>query len=419
VCPLLSRVAGVAFAAAALLGSAALAPGSSLRFVTYASGFVAPVAFVQDPADARVQFVVEQFGRIRTIVSGVVQPTPFLDIHDIVLGGGEQGLLGLAFPPDAAASGRFYVNYTDVNGDTVVARYKRTADTRVANPSSGVPLLWSTGERVIRQPFANHNGGCMAFGPDGFLYIGMGDGGSGNDPTDNAQTPGALLGKMLRIDVAVPDGNVAGYAVPGSNPFVRVGGYRPEIWAIGLRNPWRWAFDDFGPGATGALLIGDVGQGQWEEIDYEPAGRGGRNYGWVVREGAHPTPGISGIAPAFLPMIDPAYEYDHTVGQSIIGGYVYRGSLLREVTGRYFFADFSLGKVFSAAVSVDPVTHEASLTDVADHTSALNSSVGGGSVSAFGRDAAGELFLVDYAHGRILRLTHQPDAPLNLRIIRR
>src|SRR5436190_9843384 len=404
--PLISRAPGIAFTAAVLAVSVASPPAASLRFVTYASGFTAPVAFVQDPADVRVQFVVEQSGRIRTIVSGVVQPTPFLDIRSAVLSGGEQGLLGLAFPPDAAASARFYVNYTDVNGDTVVARYTRTADARVADASSGFPLLWSTGERVIRQPFANHNGGCMAFGPDGFLYIGMGDGGSGNDPANNAQTPGTLLGKMLRIDVAVPDGNPAGFTVPASNPFVGVSGYRPEIWAIGLRNPWRWAFDDFGPGATGALLIGDVGQGQWEEIDYQPVGHGGRNYGWVVREGAHPTPGIGGIAPAFLPMVDPAYEYDHAVGQSIIGGYIYRGSILREVAGRYFFADFSLGKVFSAAVSVDAVTHEGSLTDVADHTSALVSNVGGASVSAFGRDATGELFLVDYAHGRILRLTH-------------
>jgi glucose/arabinose dehydrogenase len=398
--------------------SGAAAPAPNLRLEAYASGFSAPVAFVQDPADSRVQFVVEQAGFIRAIVSGAVQSTPFLDIHWNILSGGEQGLLGLAFPPDAASSGRFYVNYTDLSGNTVVARFKRSADPHVADTRTGFALLWSTGERVIRQPFANHNGGCMAFGPDGFLYISMGDGGSGNDPLDNAQNPNSLLGKMLRIDVSVSDSDNAGFRVPSTNPFAAVSGYRPEIWAIGLRNPWRFSFDDAGTGATGALMIGDVGQGQWEEVDYQPAGAGGRNYGWVVREGAHPTPGISGVAPAFLPLIDPAYEYDHTVGVAVIGGYFSRGAALPEVAGRYFFADYSSGHIYSGALSLSPGGLDAMLVDVTDHTAALRTGVTSGNISAFGRNAAGDLFVVDYSQGMVWRITHQVQAPTNLRIIR-
>lgn len=394
------------------------APVTNLRLVSYVSGLSAPVGFVQDPADSRVQFVVEQAGLIRTVVSGALQPTPFLDIRGIVRYSGEQGLLGLAFPPDTATSGRFFVNYIDLSGNTVVARYTRSADPRVADPASQFPLLWSTGERIIRQPFANHNGGWLAFGPDGFLYIGMGDGGSGNDPQNNAQNPGSLLGKMLRIDVSVPTSHPAGFTVPATNPFVGAGGYRPEIWAIGLRNPWRFSFDDVGTGATGALLIGDVGQGAWEEIDYQRSGAGGRNYGWVVREGAHPTPGVSGIAPAFLPMIDPALEYSHAEGTSVTGGYVYRGAALPEVSGRYFFADFVTGRVYSAALSVNPSTLEATLVDAVNHTAELRTDGPTGNISSFGRNAAGELFVVDYSQGRVWLLTHVIAPPTNLRIIR-
>jgi glucose/arabinose dehydrogenase len=279
-------------------------------------------------------------------------------------------------------------------------------------------MLWSTGERIIRQPFSNHNGGCLAFGSDGFLYISMGDGGSGNDPMNNAQNPASLLGKMLRIDVSVPDSNAAGFSVPPSNPFVGAPAYRPEIWAIGLRNPWRFGFDNVGPGATGALIIGDVGQGSREEIDYQPAGAGGRNYGWVVREGTQPTPGVSGIAPAFLPMTDPIYEYDHTVGVAVIGGYVYRGPNMPEVSGRYFFGDYGSARIFSAGLAVSPTTHEMVVLDLVEHTGALRTDAAFGNISAFGRNAAGELFVVDYSNGRIWLLTHSLQAPTNLRIIR-
>ena len=307
--PATRAAASAAVGALLLFASTARAATLPIGLIPYASGFAAPVALVQDPTDAQVQFVVEQSGRILTIASGVVQPAPFLDIRDIVGAGGERGLLGLAFPPDAATSRRFYVYYTNLNGDSVVARFTRSGDPRIADRSTHFPLLWSTGERVIHQPYANHNGGCLGFGADGFLYVGLGDGGSGNDPDNNAQNPASLLGKMLRIDVSVSDTNAAGFVVPAGNPFVASSGYRPEIWDIGLRNPWRFSFDSVGTGATGALVIGDVGQGRWEEVDYEPAGSGGRNYGWVIREGANATVGVSGIAPAFLPLVDPVYQY--------------------------------------------------------------------------------------------------------------
>ena len=252
-----------------LCALAILVPGTAaaqLRAVPYVSGLSLPVAFVQDPADATIQYVVQQGGRIRLIRSGVLQTAPFLDLTSSIASGGERGLLGMALPADYATSGRVYVNFTNTNGDTVVARFKRSSNPLAADPASRFDLLWSTGERVIRQPFANHNGGNLVFGPDGFLYVGMGDGGSGNDPNHLAQDPASLLGKMLRIDVSVPDSNTAGLAIPADNPFR--GSSRPEIWSFGLRNPWRFSFDDPSRGGTGALVIGDVGQSAFEEVDY-------------------------------------------------------------------------------------------------------------------------------------------------------
>ena len=206
---------------------------------------------------------------IRFIRNGVVQATPFLDISSLVLCCGERGLLGLAFPPDYGASGRFYVNYTRAgDGRVVVARYRRSVNPLVAE-SQGVSLIWSTGEDTIRHPFSNHNAGCMQFGPDGYLYISQGDGGSGGDPENNAQNTSELLGKILRIDVDVPDGHPQGFVVPAGN----AGLPRPEIWSLGWRNPWRFSFDMPARGGTGAMLVADVGQDAWEEIDYEPAGR--------------------------------------------------------------------------------------------------------------------------------------------------
>ena len=413
------RPALAVLSALVLLSASVETAGPVLGLVPYASGFSAPVAVVQDPTDAAVQFVVEQGGRIRTVVSGVVQPTDFLDLRGTIVSGGERGLLGLAFPPDAAASGRFFVNYTDLNGHTVVARFTRSSNPRVANLASRIPLTWSTGLAYIEQPFTNHKGGWLAFGSDGYLYVGMGDGGSGNDPQNNAQNPATLLGKMLRVDVS---GNPAGgLRVPADNPFVQTTGYRPEIWAFGLRNPWRFSFDEVSRGGTGALLIGDVGQNRWEEVDYEPAGARGRNYGWVVREGSGATVGGPQVSPAFLPLTDPIHQYDHSVGASITGGYVYRGVLMPGLRGRYVFGDFVTGRVWSAPVRVNPATHEGFFDEVTDHTVELRATAPLVNVSSFGLDAAGELFVVDYTRGvvhRIVQLDSRPSVPLNLRIIR-
>jgi glucose/arabinose dehydrogenase len=280
----------VAVVALAACGAALWGQPATLRARVYASGFAFPLAFVQDPVNRDVQFVVEQAGRIRAVRGGVVLDADFLDLRGAVLSGGERGLLGLAFAPDAG-SGRFFVNFTDRAGNTVVARFRRSSNPLVADPASRFDLRWGGGQAFIAQPFANHNGGHLLFGPDGALYVGMGDGGSANDPDHRAQNPRELLGKMLRIDVNVADGDPNGYRVPPDNPFVNAGppGTRPEIWAFGLRNPWRYSFDDPSRNGTGALIVGDVGQDRWEEIDYEPRGRGGRNYGWRNREGAHTT----------------------------------------------------------------------------------------------------------------------------------
>lgn len=394
---------------------------TTLGTSVYASGFSAPLAFVQDPSDATVQYVVEQAGRIRTVRSGTVLGTDFLDLRGTVLSGGERGLLGVAFAPDAQ-SGRFFVNFTNQAGHTVVARFRRSADPLVADASSRFDLRWggAAGPGFIAQPFSNHNGGHLAFGPDGYLYIGLGDGGSGNDPDHRAQTPSELLGKMLRIDVNVPDTHPAGYQVPSDNPFVSGGpaGTRPEIWSFGLRNPWRYTFDNPALGGTGALLIADVGQSAWEEVNYEPAARGGRNYGWRNREGAHDN--VTNLPPAYLPLTDPVHEYGLSGSQSITGGYVYRGRTLGAAyAGRYFFADFVQGRVWSIGLELD-AQGEARATGLMEHTAELGGSQLG-NISSFGLDRDGELYIVSHSRGVVLRVTGPlaaPPAPTGLRIIR-
>jgi glucose/arabinose dehydrogenase len=370
------------------------------------SGFSAPIAFVPDPVDRTVQYVAEQGGRIRLVRYGAVLSTDFLDLSAEIAFAGEQGLLGLAFAPDYASSGRFFVNFTNKDGNTVIARFRRSSNPLVADASSRFDLRWggAAGPAFITQPFANHNGGHLAFGPDGFLYIGLGDGGFGNDPDHRAQNPSELLGKMLRIDVSVPDAHASGYEVPANNPFIGTGppGTRPEIWSFGWRNPWRYSFDDPARGGTGALVVGDVGQSAFEEIDYEPPNSGGRNYGWRNREGAHDN--LSSAPPAFLPLIDPIHEYGRSVGAAITGGYVYRGwSLGPTYRGRYFFADFAFGRVWSLALIVNPATGEAQPTNLVEHTAELG---GGllGNISSFGIDADGELYVVNYSSGMILRV---------------
>jgi glucose/arabinose dehydrogenase len=394
-------------ALAVLLACLAAVPcAAQIRADVVASGLAQPLAFVQDPSDPSVQYIAEQGGRVRVLQGGVLESAAFLDLSTVVSTGGERGLLGLAFPPDYGASGRFYVNFTNPNGDTVVARFKRSAGNPLAaDPSSRFDLQWPSGDRFIAQPFANHNGGNIVFGPDGYLYVGMGDGGSADDPGHRAQDPRTLVGKMLRIDVSVADGDTRGYRVPADNPFVAGGpaGTFGEIWAFGLRNPWRFSFDDPRHGGTGALVIADVGQGAWEEIDYEPAGRGGRNYGWRNREGAHDN--VTSLPPAFTPLAEPVFEYSHAVGDSITGGFAYRGAALGlGIAGRYFFADFVAGRVWSLGLVVDPVTREATASGLVEHTAELGGSSALGLISSFGVDADGELYLVSWSAGRILRL---------------
>ena len=382
-----------------------------LRAETYVTGFSSPVAFVQDPSDPRNQFVVQQGGRIRVIRDGVLLPTDFLNLTSTVLFNGERGLLGLAFAPDYSTSGRFYVNFVNTSGHTVIARFLLSADPLVADPISRFDLRWggASGDAFILQPFGNHKGGHLAFGPDGYLYIGLGDGGDGGDPGHRAQNPAELLGKFLRIDIDVPNDDPIGYQIPADNPFVSSGpaGTRDEIWSFGWRNPWRWSFDDPARGGTGALITGDVGQGAWEEIDYEPANAGGRNYGWRNREGAHDYD--NSLPPAYLPLVDPIHEYGRTDGQSVTGGYVYRGTALGAMyRGRYFFADFIRGRVWSIGLAIDQSTGEAVKTNLIEHTAELGGSAMLGNVSSFGVDADGELFIVSYSRGAIVKVLSAP-----------
>ncbi len=282
-------------------------------------------------------YVVDQAGRVRILRGGALLPTPFLDIRSLVTFSGEQGLLGLAFHPGYATNGKFYVNYTRAgDGATVVASYRVSADRDRADPASGIELL------TIAQPYANHNGGAVRFGPDGYLYIGMGDGGSGGDPENRAQNPQELLGKMLRIDI---DAGTP-YAIPAGNPFAGGGG-RKEIFASGVRNPWRFSFDR----GTGDLYIGDVGQGAVEEIDFLPKGQGaGANFGWRVVEGDECTNyGGAGLPCNSAAFTAPVLTYDHDKGCSVTGGVVYRGRKVPVLQGRYLYSDYCSGTLWAAA----------------------------------------------------------------------
>jgi Glucose / Sorbosone dehydrogenase len=373
----------------------------ALQSTVVVTGLSNPVAFVQDPTDPAVQFVVEQGGRIRVVRDGALLADDFLSLVGHVSAGDEQGLLGLAFAPDYATSRRFFVNFTNPAGHTIIARFLRSAADPVrADPSSRFDLMWPGGNRFVAQPAANHNGGDLAFGDDGYLYIPLGDGGGGNDPDHNAQNPMTLLGKMLRINVNVADSDPEGYDVPMDNPFVGNSAVLPEIWAFGFRNPYRFTIDLLARGGSGAIIIGDVGQSGWEEIDYEPSGAGGRNYGWRNREGAHDN--VTTLPPAFLPLVDPIIEYDRSVGTTVIGGVVNRGtSLGTQFFARYFYADFGVGRVWSAKLTVNLTTREATASGITDHTAELGGALG--NISALGIDASCRVHLVDYG-GRILRI---------------
>jgi glucose/arabinose dehydrogenase len=355
-------------------------PGETgnLELQLVASGLSSPLYLSAPPGDSRL-FIVEQPGRIRIVQGGQLLQQPFLDITGRVLDGGERGLLSVAFHPSYATNGFFYVNYTDNNGDTRIERYTVSADPNVANVNSAKLILG------IAQPYSNHNGGLVMFGPDGMLYIGMGDGGSGGDPQNRAQNPDSLLGKLLRIDVDQGDP----YVSPPNNPYVGRAG-RDEIWAIGLRNPWRFAFDR----AAGLLYIADVGQDEWEEVNVEPASLGGVNYGWRIMEGAHcfnPKPcSTTGL-------VQPAVEYGHANGCSISGGFVYRGSRAPSLVGQYFYSDYCSGWLRSFSYANGAVTGQTSWS--------LNVSLG--NVLSFGEDAAGEVYVLS-AGGSVYRIAPAP-----------
>jgi glucose/arabinose dehydrogenase len=386
-----------------LLSMLPVAARAQMRTEVVATGLSNPVAFVVDPGDPATFYAVEQRGTIRTVRDRTVEPTLFLDLRASISAGGERGLLGLAFPPDAIESRRFYVNFTNLDGHTVVARFTRRADGQV-DLNSRFDLQWPTGRRFIEQPFSNHNGGHLAFGPDGYLYVGMGDGGSGGDPMHLAQHPNSLLGKLLRIDVNVPDSDPRGYRIPDDNPFLdrQPIAALPEIWAFGLRNPWRYSFDDWTRGGTGALVIADVGQNAREEVNWEPRNSGGRNYGWRLREGRQAAD--TRQPAAYLPLTEPIYDYPRSDGMSITGGYVYRGAALDPMfNGRYFFADYVAGRVYSIGLHLDE-RQEATAADHLELTQLLGGTSELGLISSFGVDAEGELYIVSYTRGRILKI---------------
>ena len=323
-------------------------------------------------------FIVEKGGTILTLGGDGAQPQPFLDITGRVgSSSSEQGLLGLAFDPDFAATGRFFVYYTDRNGDTVIARFQASDDRATGEPDSEVALLTQD------QPAGNHNGGMLAFGPDGYLYAGLGDGGGAGDRYGNGQNLESILGTLIRIDVS---GDEA--IVPADNPFVGQEGARPEIWAYGLRNPWRFSFDR----VTGDLWIADVGQNQWEEINFQPAGdAGGENYGWPITEGTH-CYGSDTCNTAGLTM--PVAEYEHGPGCSVSGGYVYRGAQQPAMQGIYFYGDYCSGQIWGLAAGADGQWQDAQLLD------------SDAQISAFGETESGELLVVDYG-GTIYRLVNR------------
>jgi glucose/arabinose dehydrogenase len=358
----------------------------ALQVTPLVTGIANPVAITHAGDGSGRLFITLQAGQITIFDGQGLRPAPFLDIGGLVTAGGERGLLSVAFHPDYAANGFFYVNYTDLNGNTVIARYRVSADPNAADPSSATVLL------NIVQPFANHNGGQLQFGPDGFLYIGMGDGGSGGDPMNNAQNLGALLGKILRIDV---DGGPP-YGIPPDNPFVADPNARDEIWAYGLRNPWRFGFDR----QTGDLFIADVGQATLEEVNFQAAAStGGENYGWRRMEGSSCFNPATNCNDGSLTL--PILEYDHSLGCSVTGGYRYRGLQNPGMAGWYFFGDFCTGRMWAALPDAQGAWTAAEVQDTELQ------------IAAFGEDEAGELYVASFAPapGAVLRVSEVAAPP--------
>ncbi|MCL4222028.1 MAG: PQQ-dependent sugar dehydrogenase [Phycisphaerales bacterium] len=390
-----SRLAPIA---SLIVVGTALADITPLTTVRVASGLTRPIGVFHAPGDSSRLFIIEKQGFIRILQNGVILATPFLDV-DAITGGGtstssEQGLLGLAFHPDYANNGLFYIDHTNNSGNTVIAEYQVSANPNVADTASRRELL------TIAQPFTNHNGGWIAFGPDDYLYIAMGDGGSAGDPGNRAQTiTNQLLGKLLRIDVDGNNSSNGQYGIPATNPFVGVTG-DDEIWAYGLRNPWRNSFDR----QTGDLWIADVGQGTWEEINFQSANSTiARNYGWRCYEG-NATYNTSGCGPASN-YVFPIHVYSHANGCSITGGYVYRGCKMPENHGAYFFADYCSNTIWSlrynGIVAMDLVNRTSELAP------------GGGlsitSITSFGEDADGEIYICDQNGGEVFKIV--PNGP--------
>lgn len=384
-----------ALALSGLAAVSALAPATqaqNLEAVLVASGFSNPLYAISPPGDTARLFIVEQnSGRIKIIKNGNTLSTPFIDVGSLASGGGERGLLGLAFHPDYSVSGAagermFVINYTNNSGSTVVRSYRASASNPdVADAASFTTLL------TLSQPFSNHNGGCVQFGPDKMLYIGTGDGGSGNDPGNRSQNTTNLLGKMLRLDPTIP-----APFVPADNPFVGNGSVSNEIWSIGLRNPWRFTFDR----DTGDMWIADVGQNAREEINFEPAGAGGLNYGWRCMEAGNCT-GLSGCTCNSAALTMPVDSYGHGGGNcSISGGFRYRGSAMPNFAGRYFYADLCSDNIWSVDFNGSAISNKVNhKTDLG-----LPSSV---TIASFGEDANGELYICDLGGGRIYRIQEE------------
>ena len=352
--------------------------GIDLALEPVATSFTFPLLATAPVGDSRL-FVVEKGGRVKVVKNGAVLSTPFLDVSGLISNGSEQGLLGLAFDPQFSSNGRLFISYTNSAGDNVLASYQVSGNADVADPGSAVIRL------TVGQPYDNHNGGHIVFGADGYLYMGIGDGGSGGDPQGHGQNRNDLLGSILRLDVSA----ATGYAVPTSNPLVGMAGTRSELWNWGLRNPWRFSFDR----ATGDLYIGDVGQNEREEIDVSTATSGagkGVNYGWSIMEGTQcygaSSCDMTGLTP-------PVLDYTHSDGCSVTGGYVYRGSAIPDLVGTYFYADFCSGWVRSFRYAGGQVTEAASW-------SAL---VPGGGIPSFGEDGHGELYVLS-ADGGVYRI---------------
>ena len=357
-----------------------------LALQSVASGLAQPLYLTAPAGDSRL-FIVERPGRIRIVANGALLPTPFLDLSSKVSTNGERGLLSMAFHPQYAQNGSFFVYYTDLNGDIAVDRMKVSA----SNPNLADPATTGRVITIAHREFSNHNGGQLAFGPDGYLYMGTGDGGGGGDPLRNGQNLNSLLGKILRLDVGII---VPGqtYGIPSSNPFAGQPGRRGEIWAYGLRNPWRFSFDRSG----GQLYIADVGQDQREEVNAAPAAQGGQNYGWNIMEGtACYNAATCDQAGLTLPVFEYLHGANDVNGCSITGGYVYRGAAMPELAGTYFYSDFCKGYLKSFVYSNGAVS-------AAQEWAVDNP----GNVLSFGQDAQGELYMLA-GSGQVYRIVRR------------